>query len=138
MNQEEQNQETQEKHYTPEERQKYIDELQSSIDEKKNTEKELKKKVKRTVVRGNNTQKVPLAKRQFVCTTCGFIGSPKKIVKGSILIELVLWLAFLVPGLIYSIWRLTTKYDACPKCKNASMIPVDSPTGQKLIGENKQ
>ncbi len=79
-----------------------------------------------------------MAKQQFVCTTCGFIGSPKKIVKGSILIELVLWLAFLVPGLIYSIWRLTTKYDACPKCKNASMIPADSPTGQKLIGENKQ
>ena len=79
-----------------------------------------------------------MAKQQFVCTTCGFIGSPKKVVKGSILIEIILWLAFLIPGLIYSIWRLTTKYDACPKCKNTSMVPADSPTGQKLIGENKQ
>lgn len=79
-----------------------------------------------------------MAKKEFICTTCGFIGSPKKIVKGSILIEIVLWLFLLIPGLIYSIWRLTTKYDACPKCKNASMIPADSPTGQKLISENKK
>ena len=79
-----------------------------------------------------------MTKQQFVCTICGYIGSPKKVIKGSILIEIVLWLFLLVPGLIYSIWRLTTKCDVCPKCKNASMIPADSPTGQKLIGENKQ
>jgi len=75
--------------------------------------------------------------KQFVCTTCGYVGSPKRITKGSILIEIALWLFFVVPGLIYSIWRLTTKYDACPKCKNASMIPADSPVGQKLVGKNK-
>lgn len=75
---------------------------------------------------------------QFVCTTCGYVGSPKRITKGSILYEIILWLLFIVPGLIYTIWRLTTVYDACPKCKNASMIPVDTPIGQKLVRENKQ
>ena len=75
--------------------------------------------------------------KQFVCTACGYIGSPKKIVKGSILIEIVLWLFFIIPGLIYSTWRLTTKYDACPKCKNATMIPVDTPKGQELVAKNK-
>ena len=77
-------------------------------------------------------------KTQFVCTTCGYIGFPNKVTKGSFLIELVLWLAFLIPGIIYSIWRLSSRYDACPKCKNASMIPVDSPMGQKLAEKNKQ
>ncbi|OGF22362.1 hypothetical protein A2Y83_04000 [Candidatus Falkowbacteria bacterium RBG_13_39_14] len=78
-----------------------------------------------------------MAKQQFVCATCGFVGYPIKVVKGSIFIEIVLWLSFIVPGLIYSIWRLTSKYDACPKCKNASMIPTDSPMGQKLITNGK-
>ncbi len=76
--------------------------------------------------------------KKFICTTCGYIGVPQRITKGSFLIELVLWLFLIIPGLIYSIWRLTTKYDACPKCKNDSMIPVDSPVGQRLVRENKK
>jgi hypothetical protein len=71
--------------------------------------------------------------KQQVCTTCGHIGIPKKIVKGSFGIEMILWLLFCLPGLIYTVWRLTTKADACPKCKNTTMIPIDSPMGQKLI-----
>jgi hypothetical protein len=76
--------------------------------------------------------------KQLICTNCGYIGYPKRITKGSFWIEVVLWLFFLVPGLIYSIWRLTTKYDACPKCKNASMIPIDTPRGQKLLEEQQK
>ncbi|TRZ47800.1 MAG: hypothetical protein D4S01_11660 [Dehalococcoidia bacterium] len=79
-----------------------------------------------------------MAKQQFICTTCGFVGRPQKITKGDIGIELILWIFFIIPGLLYSLWRLSSKYDACPKCKNASMIPVDSPTGKKLIEENRQ
>lgn len=75
--------------------------------------------------------------KPLVCTTCGYVGEPQRITKGSTLIELILWLSFLIPGLIYSIWRLSSKYDACPKCKGISMIPVDSPIGQKVIGEHK-
>lgn len=78
-----------------------------------------------------------MIQKQFICTTCGFVGIPKKTVKGSFLIELILWLFFLIPGIIYSIWRLTTRCDACPKCKNTTMIPIDSPMGEKLMKENK-
>jgi len=49
--------------------------------------------------------------------------------KGSLLIEIILWLCLLIPGLIYSIWRMTTKYKACPACKQATLIPADSPMG---------
>jgi hypothetical protein len=27
---------------------------------------------------------------------------------------------------------LATKYEGCPKCKSANMIPEDSPVGKKL------
>ena len=74
-----------------------------------------------------------MAKKEMICSTCGHVGKPKRITKGNFLIEVILWLAFIVPGVIYSIWRMTTKYDACPSCKGAAMIPVDSPVGKKLM-----
>lgn len=71
----------------------------------------------------------------LICTLCGYTGSSKKKVKGNILIEIVLWLFFLIPGLIYSIWRLSSKQDVCPKCGNPSMIPANTPMGQKLMAD---
>ena len=75
--------------------------------------------------------------KEMICTSCGYKGKPKRIAKGSILVEIALWLFFIVPGLIYSIWRLASKYDACPQCKNQSMIPTDSPIGKKLLAEQE-
>jgi len=74
--------------------------------------------------------------KQSICTTCGYVGKSKKITKGNILIEIILWLFFIIPGLIYSIWRLSTRYTACPSCMGQNMIPVDSPVGQKLMAEH--
>ncbi len=72
--------------------------------------------------------------KQFVCTQCGHKGNYKRVTKGSIIIEIFLWLLFLLPGLFYSIWRLSSKQDVCPKCRNANcMIPVDSPMAKKLL-----
>lgn len=70
---------------------------------------------------------------QMVCTACGTAGDPVRETKGSFLIELFLWLCFLAPGIIYSLWRLTTRYDACRSCKAATLVPVDSPVGRKLL-----
>lgn len=50
------------------------------------------------------------------CPNCKYEGAGKYGVKGSFAIELILWLCFIVPGLIYSIWRLTTKGMRCPQC----------------------
>ena len=61
------------------------------------------------------------------CTNCGTVAPPKKVTRGSFLIEVMLWLCFLLPGLIYSIWRLTSRALVCPKCGAPNMIPVDSP-----------
>jgi uncharacterized membrane protein YqaE (UPF0057 family) len=70
-----------------------------------------------------------------ICTSCGYVGSSVRITKGNLLIEIFLWLLVIIPGVIYSIWRLTSRYDACPECKNPSMIPTDTPIGKKLLKE---
>jgi hypothetical protein len=73
--------------------------------------------------------------REFICPNCGFEGRPKRVIKGSIFVELILWIFLIIPGVIYSIWRLSSRYDACPKCAAPHMIPLDSPRGKKLIKE---
>lgn len=58
------------------------------------------------------------------CALCGYVGPAKRVTKGSFLIELLLWFFFIIPGLIYSIWRLSNKVKICPKCKHETLIPV--------------
>ena len=76
-------------------------------------------------------------KKHQICTNCGFTFiKGKKAIQGSIFIEIILWLTFIVPGLIYSIWRLTTKYITCPQCRATNFVPVESRHGRKLIKNN--
>jgi len=70
-----------------------------------------------------------------VCPNCGHVGYPKTRVKGSILIELILWIMFIIPGVIYSIWRLTTKAKVCPMCAASCMIPASTPKGRELVAK---
>lgn len=64
-------------------------------------------------------------KSQLVkCPNCGYEGPGKRFIKGSFGIEVVLWLLFLIPGFIYSIWRLTTPYFGCPKCEYQYVVKV--------------
>lgn len=74
---------------------------------------------------------------QLICTICGYAGTPKKKNKGNGWIEVILWFFFLIPGIIYSIWRRSDKQSICLKCGNKSMIPIDSPQGQKMMGEQR-
>lgn len=73
--------------------------------------------------------------KQLICSQCGHVGNSSTGVKGSFLIEIVLWLCFIIPGLIYSLWRSTSRYKKCPVCGSTNMIPVDSPVGQKLLAD---
>lgn len=74
---------------------------------------------------------------KLICTICGYAGYARKKNKGSSLIEIVLWLFILIPGLIYSIWRRSNKQTVCPKCGNVQMIPLDTPQGQRLMAEQR-
>ncbi len=75
---------------------------------------------------------------QSVCTNCGYVGKTKTVTKGHFALELILWLCFIVPGVIYSVWRLTSRHEACPVCENKNVIPGNAPLAQKFIYENSQ
>lgn len=75
--------------------------------------------------------------RELVCTTCGSVAKPERVTKGSMLIEFILWLCFIIPGLIYSIWRLTTRHDACSVCGAATLVPRHSPAGKAIISKHQ-
>ena len=71
-----------------------------------------------------------------VCTSCGFVGQPKAITKGSFWIEVILWLCFIIPGLIYSVWRLSSRHDGCPSCGQTTLIPAASPMAKNFLRDN--
>ena len=73
----------------------------------------------------------------MVCPSCGTRGQPSSEVRGSFAIEIVLWLMFIIPGIIYSLWRVSTRTAVCPACKQPGMIPANSPNGQRLIKQNE-
>lgn len=66
------------------------------------------------------------------CKSCGHEGEPSTHTPGSIWIELVLWLPWMVPGLIYSLWRLNRRRKVCASCESADIIPWDSPMARSL------
>lgn len=74
----------------------------------------------------------------LICTQCGHVGKSVYVTKGSMLAEAGLWLFFLLPGLIYSVWRLSSKTSVCAQCKNPSLIPLDSPNARKVLESTGQ
>ena len=77
-----------------------------------------------------------MAKKEMLCTNCGYQGKPKKKLAGNSGIELILYLFFIIPGLLYSSWRSSSATEGCPKCQ-AAMIPLDSPVAQKFLQDIK-
>jgi hypothetical protein len=74
---------------------------------------------------------------ELYCQNCGTVAKAKKRVKGSFGIEVILWICFLIPGMIYSVWRLTSKEQVCPECGAPNMIPLTSPKARAALGERE-
>lgn len=68
-----------------------------------------------------------------VCKQCGALDETRTETRGSIIIELILWLCFIVPGLVYSFWRLSTRREVCRCCGSADLVPADSPVGRTMV-----
>lgn len=62
--------------------------------------------------------------QKMKCAFCGYEGRAQKMTKGSFILEVVLWFFFIIPGFIYSIWRLMNKVKVCPVCHHESLIPI--------------
>ena len=52
---------------------------------------------------------------------------------GTIGMELLMWLFFLLPGVIYSIWRIAARYQGCPACGAKNGIPIETPAAQSNL-----
>ena len=73
------------------------------------------------------------SEESLICTTCGAqTDIPQSKTRGSFVIEVVLWLAFVIPGLLYSLWRQSTRQKVCPTCGNATLIVTNTPDGRKF------
>lgn len=69
-------------------------------------------------------------KQPMYCTACGHEGETATHTKGGMLIELVLWLCFAVPGLVYSLWRINSRHQACSACGSRALVPTTSPVAK--------
>lgn len=76
-----------------------------------------------------------MSKKQY-CANCGNIG--KGTVRGSLAITLLLLCFFIVPGIIYELWREGGGRKKCKSCGAFGMIPVDSPNAKKLMAEKQE
>lgn len=68
----------------------------------------------------------------YICRDCGTDHDGNSSARGSFLIEVVLWLCFIVPGLLYSLWRMGSRRRVCRACGSLALLPAGSPAGRKL------
>ena len=47
--------------------------------------------------------------------------------RGSLSLELLLWMCLLVPGFIYSMWRWSTQFKTCSDCGSSKVTTFESP-----------
>jgi hypothetical protein len=84
---------------------------------------------------------------KILCSNCEHEGFPKNKGHGSFLLEVGVWIVFLIIAsassyalLIlpfgYSLYRLTSFNASCEKCGSINLLPFDSPKAKKIL-ENK-
>ena len=71
--------------------------------------------------------------QKYICSQCGHVSGSQTAIKGSLGVEIILWLCFLVPGIIYSVWRSSSRHKVCPSCKSTNLVSIDSPVGKKMM-----
>ncbi len=76
--------------------------------------------------------------KPMYCKSCGHSGPTATKTPGSLAIEIVLWLMLIVPGIIYSLWRISARKAACTACGSTDLVPPDSPVAvaaRKQLGQ---
>lgn len=79
------------------------------------------------------TTETALPRQTKICKQCGTLNESGDALPGSGWIEVILWLCYLVPGLIYSIWRRTKRNAACAACSSRELVQVGTPVGSRLL-----
>lgn len=69
---------------------------------------------------------------RYVCTRCEQETPKVRNVPGSTLLEVLLYLFGLLPGIIYSLWRRSNAEEGCQHCGAEEIVPADSPRARRL------
>jgi hypothetical protein len=64
-----------------------------------------------------------------ICRNCGHIGEPERKLKGHFLITLILLLCWIIPGVIYMVWRRSGLRDQCSACASFDVVSENSRIG---------
>gem|GEM_PF-4856210 len=73
---------------------------------------------------------------KYICPRCGAVGNrPATICPGSSLVQILFFFLGLVPGIIYTMWRVAATYQGCGRCGSNILIHTKSPMGQRLLLE---
>lgn len=85
-------------------------------------------------VAASGQPKSPSGSMRYYCTQCHTHTNTAKM-KGNGWIELVLYFFYILPGVIYSIWRRSGKPNGCPTCGHAALIPagLNEPTAETHV-----
>lgn len=67
------------------------------------------------------------------CRDCGFVSEYERKGRGSLWVALLLLCFFVIPGVIYIVWNLATKYRVCGECGSSAIIPVASPEARRAL-----
>jgi len=79
----------------------------------------------RGAMKKTRTGGIDLSKK-YVCMECGCQRDPIQAKRGFLFVELFMWLLYIVPGVIYSIWRRLRTHQICPNCRNPSIVLTSS------------
>lgn len=58
----------------------------------------------------------------YYCPNCKNDVKGKKWTPGSFIVEIILWLLFILPGLFFSLWRLSKRKTICEICRYEFII----------------
>jgi hypothetical protein len=70
--------------------------------------------------------------KKYVCMECGCQRDPIDVKRGLLAIEIFMWLLYIFPGVIYSIWRRVRKHQVCPNCRNPSIVLMSSSRAMEM------
>lgn len=68
-----------------------------------------------------------------VCQTCEEVGQVRTEMPGNSVVELLLYLFYLVPGIIYSVWRRQGKKQVCGACGSDRLVAAKTRAGLAII-----
>jgi len=71
-----------------------------------------------------------------ICKQCGTAQYGEHVLPGSGWIEFVLYVVYIVPGIIYSIWRRSKKRPTCRACGSRDVVSLSTPVGSQLARQH--